>query len=302
MIAILIPITKPLISPFFLFLKPIKKEISKDKNAVRKIVSLFTNSLLEIKIDIKIIDKKVMIVKNIVKPFFMNNHQLNICHNLLIITHNIVGDKMGAYDIIIKTVIFYIVLIVVIRLLGKREVGEISVFDLVIIIIVADIATLSINANWEMVIPTLLSLFSLLILQKLLAFLSMRFPFLRKVVDYSPSIIIYDGKLNLEEMKKQAYTVEDLICQAREKGVMDLSEIRMAILESTGQLSIYKKDVYQKQILPIIISGIFKTENLKILDIKEEDVRKYLNEKELMMEDINYLSSDGKKYYIVESL
>lgn len=209
---------------------------------------------------------------------------------------------MGAYDIIIKTVIFYIVLIVVIRLLGKREVGEISVFDLVIILIVADIATLSINANWDMVIPSILSLFSLLILQKILAFLSMRFPFLRKVVDYSPSIIIYDGKLNLKEMKKQAYTVEDLICQAREKGVMDLSEIRMAILESTGQLSIYKKDVYQKQILPVIVSGMVKTENLKILDIDEEDVRKYLNENELMMEDINYLSSDGKKYYIVESL
>ena len=47
---------------------------------------------------------------------------------------------------------------------------------------------------------------------------------------------------------------------------------------------------------------MFKPDNLKILDLKEEDVRKYLNEKELMMEDINYLSSDGKKYYIVESL
>ncbi len=209
---------------------------------------------------------------------------------------------MGEYDIILKTVLFYIVLIIVIRLLGKREVGEISVFDLVIILIVADIATLSINANWDMVIPSILSLFSLLILQKLLAFLSLTFPFLRNVFDYSPSIIVYDGKLNLKEMKKQAYTVEDLICQAREKGVMDLSEIKMAILESTGQLSIYKKDEYQRQILPIVVSGILKTENLKVLELKEEDVRKYLSEKQLMLEEIDYLASDGSKYYIMESL
>ena len=209
---------------------------------------------------------------------------------------------MANYDIVIKTIIFYIVLIAVIRLLGKREVGEISVFDLVIILMVADIATLAINADWSMVIPSILSLFSLLILQKILAFLALKIPFVRKVVDYSPSIIIYDGKLNLKEMKKQAYTVEDLICQAREKGIMDLSEIKMAILESTGELSIYPKQMYKKQILPIIISGMFKTENLKMLDLKEDDVKEYLREKQLMIEDIKYLASDGKNYYIMESL
>ena len=75
MIAILIPITNPLISPFFLFLTPIKNEISKDKNAERKIVNLFTNSLSGIKIEIQIIDKRVKKDKNRVKPCFMYNHQ-----------------------------------------------------------------------------------------------------------------------------------------------------------------------------------------------------------------------------------
>ena len=203
---------------------------------------------------------------------------------------------------IIKTVIFYLVLIVIIRLLGKREVGEISVFDLVILLIVADIATLAINEDWNMVMPAILSLFSLLLLQKILAFLSLKFPLVKKVIDYSPSIIVYDGRLNLKEMKKQAYTIEDLLCQAREKGVMDLNEIKMAILETTGQLSVYKKDIYNKQILPVLITGCFQKDNIKILNLSINAIIEYLHTKELMVEDINYLASDGKNYYLMESL
>jgi uncharacterized membrane protein YcaP (DUF421 family) len=208
---------------------------------------------------------------------------------------------MGIYDIIIKTIIFYVVLIVIIRLLGKREVGEISVFDLVILLMVADIATLSINNDWNMVIPAILSLLSLLVLQKLFAYLALKYILVRKLIDYKPSIIVYDGKLNLKEMKKQTYTVEDLISQAREKGIMDLNEIKMAILETTGQLSVYKKNDYKKQILPIIVSGGFKDDNMNLLNLKKEDILNYLRENELMLKDINYLSSDGKNHYIMDS-
>ena len=123
------------------------------------------------------------------------------------------------YQIILKTIIFYLVLIVVVRLLGKREVGEISVFDLVILLILADIATLAINAEWSLVIPSILSLFALLVLQKIFAYVSLRFVKVRKILDYSPSVIMYDNKLNIEEMRRQAYTVEDFLFQAREKGV-----------------------------------------------------------------------------------
>ena len=209
---------------------------------------------------------------------------------------------MGIYDFIIKTVIFYIILIIVIRLLGKREVGEISVFDLVILLIVADIATLAINDDWGMVIPAILSLFSLLILQKLLAFISLKFSGIRKIIDYSPSIIIYDGKLNLKEMKKQRYTVEDLLYQAREKGVMDLTEIKMDILEPTGQLSVYHKDNFNKQVLPVLISGKIEKANLTYLNLDIEKVNEYLAENRLMLSDVKYLSSDGKKFYLMDSL
>ena len=109
-------------------------------------------------------------------------------------------------------------------------------------------------------------------LQKIFAYISLYYPKVRKVIDYTPSVIIYDGKLNLKEMKKQKYTIDDLVTQSREAGVMDLQEIRMAILESTGQLSIFKKEVYLKQVLPVIVSGSYVDDNINILEIKKEDI------------------------------
>lgn len=206
------------------------------------------------------------------------------------------------FDFIIKTVLFYLVLIIIIRLLGKREVGEISVFDLVIILLVADIATLAITDEWSLVIPAILSLFALLILQKVIAIISLKFPKFRRVIDYTPSIIIYNGKLNIKEMKKQSYTVEDLISQAREKGVMDLIEIKMAILESTGQLSIFKKDLYDKEFLPVVVSGMIKKENLPLLELTEKEVVDYVNSLNMKLEEVFYVSSDGRKFYHLEKL
>lgn len=209
---------------------------------------------------------------------------------------------MENIDIVLKTIIFYLVLIIIMRLLGKREVGEISVFDLVVILLVADIATMAITDKWDMVIPSILSLLALVLLQKFFAYISLYFPKIRKVIDYTPSIIIFDGKLNLKEMKKQKYTIDDLVAQTREAGVMDLCEIRMAILESTGQLSIFKKEVYLKQTLPVIISGTFIEENIKILEINKNNITDFLSLNRLMLEEVKYLSSDGYNFYIIESL
>lgn len=209
---------------------------------------------------------------------------------------------MENIDIVLKTIIFYLVLIIIMRLLGKREVGEISVFDLVVILLVADIATMAITDKWDMVIPSILSLLALVLLQKFFAYISLYFPKIRKVIDYTPSIIIFDGKLNLKEMKKQKYTIDDLVAQTREAGVMDLCEIRMAILESTGQLSIFKKEVYLKQTLPVIISGTFIEENIKILEINKSNITDFLSLNRLMLEEVKYLSSDGYNFYIIESL
>lgn len=207
---------------------------------------------------------------------------------------------MEFLNVIIKTAIFYILIIIIIRLLGKREVGEISVFDLVVLLIIADVATMAINRDWIYVLLSIASLLTLLGLQKLFAFITLNFPKVRNIVDYNPSIIIYDGMLNVKEMRKQSYTMNDLVTQARNKDIMDLNEIRMAILESTGELSIYRKEDYKKTILPIIISGIYQEDNIKMLGLTIIEIRSYLQSINLLEKKVNYLSSDGNEFYLIK--
>lgn len=207
---------------------------------------------------------------------------------------------MEFFNVIVKTAIFYILIIIIIRLLGKREVGEISVFDLVVLLIIADVATMAINHDWFYVLLSIASLLTLLGLQKLFAFITLNYPKIRNIVDYKPSIIMYDGKLNVKEMKKQSYTMNDLVTQSRNKDIMDLNEIRMAILESTGQLSLYRKEDYKEMILPVIISGIYQEDNIKILEISKLEIRYYLQSINLMEKKVNYLSSNGKDFFLIK--
>ena len=209
---------------------------------------------------------------------------------------------MEYINVIIKTILFYLLIVIIIRLLGKREVGEISVFDLVVLLVVADVATIAISRGWVEVLYSLCSLITLLILQKLFAYITLKFPKIRRVVDYSPSIIIYDGKVDLKEMKKQAYTLDDLITQARGNGIMDLNEIKLAILESSGELSVYKKIDYEKIILPVIVSGILIEENINILKINLSDIYSYIKKNHLEIKSINYLSSNGKEFFQITNL
>jgi uncharacterized membrane protein YcaP (DUF421 family) len=209
---------------------------------------------------------------------------------------------MEIINVILKTILFYLLIVIIIRLLGKREVGEISVFDLVVLLVIADVATIAISREWIDVIYSIGSLITLLLMQKLFAYLTLKFPKIRNIVDYSPSILIYNGKVDLKEMKKQAYTMDDLITQARGNGVMDLNEIKLAILEPSGELSIYKNTDYNYVVLPVIVSGILIDDNIDLLNLKVSDINTYLKKNNLKVESVNYLSSNGKDFFEITNL
>lgn len=212
------------------------------------------------------------------------------------------GDRMDYLNFILKTSIFFILLIIIIRLLGKREVGELSVFDLVVLLMIADIATLGIQDDWKEVVLSILALVVILVLQKLIAVISLYFPKFRKLIDYSPSIIIFKGKINLKEMRKQSYTVDDLITQTREKGIMDLNTIQLAILEPSGELSVFTKADNQHIHLPVVVSGEIVQENMDYLKISHAKLDDYLDKHHLNIKSINYLTSDGSTFFLLPIL
>ncbi|NHN30061.1 DUF421 domain-containing protein [Paenibacillus agricola] len=140
-----------------------------------------------------------------------------------------------------RTIIVYFLIFVTMRIMGKREIGKLSVFDLVIWILIAEIAVFVVEDIQKPIMEGLLPMFTLVAIQLVIALLSLKFEKLRRLFEGKPSFIIENGNLNREEMKRQRYNLDDLLLQLRQSKVMDVSNVEFAILEPSGKLTVVEK-------------------------------------------------------------
>lgn len=167
-----------------------------------------------------------------------------------------------------RTVISYLLILVVFRLMGKREIGELSILDLVVFIMLAEIAVFSIEDPEKTILHAVVPMSVLLIIQLTFAWLSMKNQFFRELVDGKPSLIIREGKIDEREMRRQRYNFDDLMHQLRTNGTENVSDVEYAVLEPSGKLSIFEKNQQDKQgppefITPLITDGKIQKEVLK---------------------------------------
>ncbi|HZG87013.1 DUF421 domain-containing protein [Paenibacillus sp.] len=152
---------------------------------------------------------------------------------------------MEAVTIFSRTVLIYFIIYLVLRVMGKREIGKLSVFDLVISIMITEMAVIVVENPsrpiWEGILP----MFVLGILQILIAYITLKSRVLRKWFEGSPSFVIQNGKLDRDEMRRQRYSLDDLMLQLREKNITNVADVEFAVLEPTGQLTLVKKDEFR---------------------------------------------------------
>lgn len=186
---------------------------------------------------------------------------------------------MEVLEIIGKTFLAYIFLIIVIRIMGKREVGNLSIFDLAVYFTISDLVTMSIvDKRNELWLPAV-SVAFLALMQIVLSKITMKSKRVRDIIDGKMSLIINDGQLDFEEMKKQRYTTDDLFSQLRDKGYDSLTCIRWAILETSGKLSVISKDISVTNYPdPLITDGKISFDNLKACQKTEQWLYKKINE------------------------
>ena len=110
------------------------------------------------------------------------------------------------YLVIIKIVAIYFIILLVMKFMGKREIGQLSLFDFIVILIIADISVSGMESEGQF-FTHILGIFILGIIQKVLAFLSLRFQPIRNFFDGKQSLIIIEGKINIKEMRKQNYNM-----------------------------------------------------------------------------------------------
>lgn len=199
------------------------------------------------------------------------------------------GRKVEEYMIILfRTLLLYLLILVIFRLMGKREIGELSILDFVVYIMIAEMASLAIENTEDPIINTLLPIIILVIIQITLALFSLKSKIFRDIVDGKPTVIINHGKIDEHAMKAQRYNFDDLLLQLREKDVGNIADVEFAILEPSGKLSIFQKNQGSQAggqqdngslALPLIIDGEVQEDNLKLIDKKKEWLLEQLRKK-----------------------
>ncbi|AFJ62924.1 MULTISPECIES: DUF421 domain-containing protein [Bacillus] len=170
-------------------------------------------------------------------------------------------------DIIIitfRTIVLYFIILVIFRLMGKREIGELSILDLVVSIMIAEIAVLAIENVKDKLLHTIVPIVVLMIIQVSLAFISLKSQKIRQLLDGKPTIIIKQGKIDERAMRSQRYNFDDLLMQLRENNIDRISDVSYAILESSGKLSIVKKKTNKDKQMEtsLIVDGVIQNEHL----------------------------------------
>ena len=207
------------------------------------------------------------------------------------------------YIIVVSRTLFYYFLITFIyRILGKREVGELSIIDFIVSIFIAELAAISIDKHNENIFMSLIPMIIIVILQIIISKISLKSSKVRTIIDGDPSIIINRGKINFKEMLNQRYNLDDLLVQLRSKGIKSIEEVDYAILETSGKLSVFKKenDKTRTYPLPVIIDGEIQEDTLIQINKDKKWLHKELKDENYILEYIFYGFYKNNKLFLIK--
>lgn len=146
----------------------------------------------------------------------------------------------------LRTMILYIVIVIAVRIMGKRQIGELSPTELVITILISNIATLPIEDTNIPMSAGLVSIFALVACEVLVSGLILKNVKMRKIISGSPRVLIRDGVIDQKQMSSLRLSIDDLTAQLRGQGCFDVSQVAYAIVETTGKLNILQKFSFQQ--------------------------------------------------------
>lgn len=187
--------------------------------------------------------------------------------------------------------------------MGKREVGQLGIVDLIVSILIAELVAISVEDSTKSILASIIPIACLVILQIVLSYSSLKSPKLREMLDGTPSFIIKNGKVNYREMIKQKYSLDDLLTQLREKGYRNIENVEYAILENNGTLSVfgYNQNKYKTPLpLPIILDGKIQKETLIEMQKDDEFIERLLNRNKVNLEDIFYAFYKDKSIFVIK--
>lgn len=201
------------------------------------------------------------------------------------------------FSLILRTIFMYFFVIFVYRLMGKKEVGQLSIIDLIVSILIAELIALSIQTEKSIFI-SIVPILVLVFVQIFISFITLKNEKIRNILDGKPTIIIKNGKLNFTEMSKLRYSLDDLLTQLRLQGVKSIDKVRYAVLEKNGSLSVFNDN--NEYPLPLILDGVIDYNALEEIKKDYNWIINILKNKNLELSEVFYAFYTNKKVFIIE--
>ena len=194
--------------------------------------------------------------------------------------------------VLLRTIIIYFVFVFAIRLLGKRQVGELELSELVVTFMLSELATVPIQDSSIPLSYVLIPLVILIAFEIISSFLVTKSKAIKKVVIGNPSYLICKGVLNQQELGRLRMSISELMGELRQKNAGDISEVDYAILEENGKLSVFLKTDSSSVSHALICDGEINQSNLKIAQKNETWLNEYLKTHNLELKKVFLLTCD----------
>lgn len=217
--------------------------------------------------------------------------------------------------VFLRTIMLYVVIIFAVRLMGKRQLGELAPSELVVTILISNIVTLPIEDTATPMLLGVIPILTLVCLEVIASAITMKSRKLRRIASGSPKIIISNGKINQKQLKELRFTVDDVLEALRSQGVFDIEKVQYAIIETTGVVSAYLKPQEQPLTMAslegqdensnppqvVIDDGDVIYKSLEFLSLSEEWLCRVLESEDKRACDVFLMTANSdKSYYIVD--
>lgn len=180
--------------------------------------------------------------------------------------------------LLIRTLILYLLVVVSVRIMGKRQIGELQPSELVVAIMISDLASVPMQAIDIPLVTGIIPVLTLIVGEVVMSFVSLKSKKCRKYISGEPSIVVYKGHVNEGELERLRFNLNDLLEQLRLAGCPDVKDVQVAVLETNGQLSVIEKHKGPEELPYMLISDGEMNENeLKRAGKNKEWLKKQIN-------------------------
>ena len=207
-----------------------------------------------------------------------------------------------------RAIVLYLIVLVVMRLMGKREIGQLQPFEWAISIMIADLASIPMTEIGIPIFNGIVPILGLLVMHLILSLINLKSLKAREIICGKPSILIYRGKINEKELKKERFTINELEERLRGNNVVNLGDVEYAILETSGQVTVIQKPEKRNTIpedfnivpeyegIPydLVVDGKVMNKNLKAIGKNYNWLKKQVEKFDIKPEEALVVTIDGK--------